>query len=97
VFYKFGRNPMAHALGLDVPDAPEIGINKGPLSESKILELEDAKTLPAWAPPALNQQGTDYEMGVAGLYWGFHRLLHDLFADKQHSDAAERLAHHLYF
>jgi hypothetical protein len=49
--------------------------------------------LPAWAPPALRQQGSDYEIGVAGLYWGFHRLLHDLFADKKQSDAAEGLAH----
>jgi hypothetical protein len=46
VFYKLGRNPMAHALGLDVPDAPDIGINKGPLSERKILELENALALP---------------------------------------------------
>jgi hypothetical protein len=97
VFYKFGRNPMAHALGLDVPDAPEIGINKGPLSERRILELEDAANLPASAPPALRQQGDDYEIGVAGLYWGFHRLLRTLFADKKQSNAAEGLAHHLYF
>ena len=97
VFYKFARNPMAHALGLDVPDAPEIGINKGPLSERKILELEDAAMLPAWAPPALKRQGSDYEIGVAGLYWGFHRLLHGLFADKKQADAAEALARHLYF
>lgn len=97
VFYKFGRNPLAHALGLDVPDAPEIGINKGPLSERKILELEDASALPAWAPQALLQQGADFEIGVAGLYWGFHRLLRDLFADKSQSDAAEGLAQHLYF
>jgi hypothetical protein len=51
VFYNFGRNPMAHALGLDVPDAPEIGINKGPLSERRILELEDVPSLPRWAAP----------------------------------------------
>ena len=59
VYSKFGRNPTAHALGLDVPDAPEIGINKGPLSERRrILELEDAASLPAWAAPALRQQAT---------------------------------------
>jgi hypothetical protein len=52
VFYKFGRKPPAHALGLDVPDAPEIGINKGPLNERKILELEGETLLPAWASPA---------------------------------------------
>jgi hypothetical protein len=56
VFYKFGRNPMAHALGLDVPNAPDIGINKGPLSERKILELEDEATPPTWASPALSRQ-----------------------------------------
>jgi hypothetical protein len=97
VFYKFGRNPMAHALGLDVPDAPEIGINKGALSERRVLELEDAANLPKWAAPALRRQGDDYEIGVAGLYWGFHRLLRSLFADQQQSDAAEAVAHHLYF
>jgi hypothetical protein len=25
--------------------------------------------LPPRAPPALKQQGNDYEIGVAGLYW----------------------------
>ncbi len=57
--------------------------------------------LPKWAAPALRQQGDDYEIGVAGLppglYWGFHRLLHSLFADQKQSDAAEALARHLYF
>jgi hypothetical protein len=97
VFYKFGRNPMAHALALDVPDAPDIGINKGPLSERRIFELEDATALPTWAPAALRQQGSDYEIGVAGLYWGFHRMLRGLLVDKRHSDSAEGVARHLYF
>jgi hypothetical protein len=79
--------------GLDLRER----INKGPLSERRILELEDAANLPAWAPPALRQQGDDYEIGVAGLYWGFHRLLRSLFADKKQSNAGEGLAHHLYF
>ena len=76
---------------LQVETAPR----KGPLSERRILELEDAANLPASAPPALRQQGDDYEIGVAGLYWGFHRLLRTLFADKKQSNAAEGLAHHL--
>lgn len=97
VFYKYARNPLAHALGLDVPNTPDIGMNKGPLSERKIVELEDAATLPAWAAPALRQQGADYEVGVAGLYWGYHRLLHALFADQRHAAGAEALAHDLYF
>lgn len=97
VFWRFARNPLAHALGLDVPDAPEIGMNKSPLSERRILELEDSGALPAWAPPSLGKEGDDYEIGVAGLYWGFHRLLHGLFGDKKEADAAEALAHHLYF
>jgi len=96
-FYKYARNPLAHALGLDVPKAPEIGVNKGPLSERKILELEDAATLPTWAPPALRRQGPEYEIGVAGLYWGYHRVLHALFADQTHSRGAEALARDLYF
>jgi hypothetical protein len=97
VFYKYARNPLAHALGLDVPNAPEIGMNKSPLSEKRIITLEDAPALPPWAPPPLRPQGSDYEIGAAGLYWGYHRLLHALFADATHSAGAERLAHDLYF
>lgn len=69
VFYKFERNPMANALGLDVPDA-DVGINKGPLSERRILELEDATALPAWASPALRglrRSRTPGGCGVARL------------------------------
>jgi hypothetical protein len=97
VLYMYARNPLAHALGLDVSNAPEIGINKSPLSEKRILALEDAPTLPSWAPPALRKHGDAYDIGVAGLYWGYHRLLHALFADPGHSDSAEALARDLYF
>lgn len=97
VFYYYARNPLAHALGLDVPQAPDIGMSKAPLSERQILELEDSSTLPVWAPPALRRQGNDYEIGAAGLYWGYHRVLHLLFADPMHSAGAETLAHDLYF
>lgn len=54
---KFARNALAHAPGLDVPNAPDIGMNKGPLSEWKILELEDAFLLPTLAAPGLRTQG----------------------------------------
>jgi hypothetical protein len=37
------------------------------------------------------QQGDDYEIGVAGLYWGFHRLLRSLLADKHQSDRRRSL------
>lgn len=37
------------------------------------------------------------EPGSMQHFTAAHRLLRDLFADKTQSDAAEGLAHHLYF
>jgi hypothetical protein len=97
VLYQFARNPLAHALGLDVENAPDIAIGKAPLSERRILELEDSVTRPAWAPTALSAHQAGYEIGIAGLYWGLHRLLHGLLRDPAQRQGAEALARELYF
>jgi hypothetical protein len=97
VLYSYARNPLAHSLGMDDPDGPEVGINKFPLSERRIETLETSTDRPAWCPPALTAVGSDFEVGVAGLYWGYHRLLHALFADPHQLSQAEQLAQSLHF
>jgi len=97
VLWKYSRNPLAHALGLDRTTAPTMFIGKKPLSDRRIRDLEDAPSRPAWARAAVRRQGTDYRVSVLGLYWGTHRMLHSLFADPTHAGGAEALARSLNF
>jgi hypothetical protein len=97
VMWKYSRNPLSHALGLDRTTAPTMFIGKKPLSERKIHDLEDSVTRPQWARAAVTRQGADYRISVIGLYWGIHRMLHSLLADPTHANGAEALARSLNF
>jgi hypothetical protein len=96
VFYVWSRNPMAHALGVDVRQGnPDIDVRKRGLRLRQVLALEDAPTLPKGiAPPLLGQPGS-YALSVLGLFWGVHRMLHSLFADPQQVQAADATARHI--
>lgn len=109
VFYTYARNPLTHALGLDDPAAPGILISKRRLTSGRIIALEDSPTRPRWAAPALtvrppysDEDGAerdvdDYELSVAGCYWGTHRMLHALLGDPIQRAGAESLASSLGF
>jgi hypothetical protein len=97
LLWKYSRNPLAHALGLDKESAPEIYIAKSRIGPIKIAALEDDPVRPAWASPALSPSGNHYVLDVAGLYWGTHRMLHAVFADPNQLAGAEQLASSLGF
>lgn len=96
LLYDLGRNPLAHALGLAVPGAPNVAVLKGPLSQRKIQELEN-RVRPRWVDPPLCAVAGGYHLDVAGMYWGTHRMLHNVLADRKHALGAESLARELGF
>jgi hypothetical protein len=97
VIYKYSRNPLAHNLGLGSEKDPGIEVAKSRLGPQRIEALEDSPTRPAWAFPALTSHGRDYVLDVAGLYWGTHRMLHAILADKVQRRGAELLARSIGF
>jgi len=97
VLWKYSRNPLAHALGLDRESAPEIHVAKTRIGPQRIAALEDSPTRPAWTAPPLSKSGSDYVLDVAGLYWGTHRMLHAVLADPRQLSGAEQLASSLGF
>src|SRR5262249_30070038 len=46
--YKFVRNPLAHQLG--VFKNPTLWIDKSPLKDSQLVEIETASARPTWIP-----------------------------------------------
>ena len=101
VFYNYSRNPLAHSLGLGGPTSVQVFIAKKALSQKRILELEDSSTLPQWSREALFDAGIQpepsYRIGISGLYWGVHRMLHSVFADAGEARAADSVATKLGF
>jgi hypothetical protein len=98
VLWVYARNPLSHALGLDVPKAPDIDIAKGALSERRILELENSAALPTWAsPPLVKKASNSYVLDTAGFYWGLHRMLEAVLSDPIQLNGANSLAASLYF
>jgi hypothetical protein len=102
VLYKSARNPLAHGLGLDAPpnESPgrEVKLQKGPLDESQVYELEDSFNRPDWISPTIVSKqhlasgAIEIVISVPTLYWGVHRMLHTLFAVPTHTSRANELA-----
>ena len=102
VLYKSARNPLAHSLGLDAPsnESPgrEVRLQKGPLDESQVYELEDSFNRPVWIPPTIISKrhlasgAIEIVISVPTLFWGVHRMLHTLFTVPIHTSIANELA-----
>ncbi len=100
--YKATRNPLAHSLGLDTPpkdsNGKQIALLKSPLSPTQINEMEEAKSKPNWLPPTivhrqrLSCDSVEVAISVPTLYWGVHRMLHNLFSDPNQAAKADALA-----
>lgn len=102
MLYDLARNPLAHSLGLepaseeerDEPDL-DIAINKWALRPEQIALLEDSPRRPPWTYGVLTVNavtGQRLSISVPALYWGFHRMLHALFADADQVRRANELA-----
>lgn len=93
VIYDLVRNPLAHALGVLKKGSVPLAIEKGPLTEAQLAEIENATTRPASVPQAVRKEGARYVLSVAGLYWGVFQMLRGLASNaKQMQQAEKRLA-----
>jgi len=92
--YAVVRNPLTHALGVG---EERVLVAKDRLTAEQITELEEATKRPAWCPPPVSRADGVYTVDARGLYWAFHRLLHNLFAAPQHVGLADRLAEGIGF
>jgi len=98
LLYEQARNPLAHSLGLiDVkkpqtqPDSQKVVLTKSPLIPRKIEELEEALEKQMWLPQTIVIGSEQIEICVPTLYWGLHRLLHKLLADREQIESARDL------
>jgi len=104
ILYQSARNPLAHSLGIDIPDAntkaKQILLKKWALTTKQILELEDSINRPTWAGGTiihikpLRGGGEEVAISIPALYWGVHRMLHALFTDPVQVQQAEALVEH---
>lgn len=104
ILYRSARNPLAHSLGIDTPDAntkaKQIFLKKESLTADQIKELEDSVSRPHWAERTivhikrLKSGGEEVAISIPALYWGVHRMLHTLFADQAQVKNAEALVKH---
>jgi hypothetical protein len=94
LLYNAVRNPLTHELGIKGKEEIHI-VKERSFTDEDIVKLEDSKTLPAWASPAVFQlvvgnTHSEWRLSIGGLYWGTHRLLHKLLSDVEHASKAEK-------
>jgi hypothetical protein len=92
--YSIVRNPLTHALGVG---SEQVLVRKDRLTSGQIDELEENGKKPTWCPAPVQREGSAYIVDARGFYWGFHRMLHNLFAAPQHAGLADRLAAQIGF
>ena len=100
--YESARNPLAHAFGLDSPSSVrfEVRLSKRSLTPDEIAQLEECADRPTWLPPTLlvdRKRSTGairVEVSVLTLFWGVHRMLHALLADREQAKSGEAVAQH---
>lgn len=92
IIYKWMRHSITHRLGFflpaqKTPPAGEpviIAKSKHPLNFKQIKELEDLSKLSAFDQTIVDtKRWPRYEVRVEGLYRGLHKMLKNLFKDKQ--------------
>lgn len=103
LIYKYTRNPLVHAFGLDAARLrdPIIYLEKRPLTREEIAVLEEEERRPDFLSGTVYEHSdargrSEYVISVHTLYWGTHRMLRALFADPREARAAEALASELH-
>jgi hypothetical protein len=91
--YSAVRNPLIHELGIK-GDKKVVIYKSGKLSDAEIKELEDSLIKPSWLPEIIINMSYDkftseWLISVGAIYWGVHRLLHNLLANSEHALRAE--------
>jgi hypothetical protein len=89
VMYDLVRNPLTHSLGILKRRSLPIDIQKSPLVERQIVEIETSEKCPAWVPFAVERNSTEYVVSVWGLYWGVFHMVERLARSNEQMQQAE--------
>lgn len=83
IIWNWMRNPITHRLGLVLPAKGErpVVVAKSPLNIRQIEELEDISKQIKIKTIEVKEDGT-YLINVLGFYRGLHKMLKNLFGDK---------------
>lgn len=86
--YRYFRNPLAHSLGIKTRGNYLVSIEKSPLSESAIEQLESKASSPGpaitYSPIRLNDEDIEQiALNVPNFYWGVREMLHRMTQDSQ--------------
>lgn len=98
VLYDYVRNPLSHSFGLPDPeDGIVIAIEKAPLGDGELTELDGTSDRPTWLGPTVRLAPSGapdraYVISVPAMYWGVRQLLRALLTDETQAAAAEALA-----
>jgi hypothetical protein len=90
ILYEVVRNPLVHTLGVrDKARRRQVIIEKSPLIESQIDEIERTDIRPNWVTQAISIMPTHLVINVLGLYWGVFHLVQRLSEDHSQMQEAE--------
>jgi len=98
VLYDYVRNPLSHSVGRPEPeDSTRMAVDKRPLDEAQLGELDSSTERPAWLGPTIRPAPSGapdraYFVSVPGMYWGVQRLLREVLTDEAQLARAEALA-----
>ena len=75
IIYDVFRNPLTHSLGVQSKQRTrKVWINKSPLSEEQITQLETNEKRPAWADTAVLIEPDRLVLNDIGLYWALFEI-----------------------
>ena len=96
VLYEAARNPLAHALAIQVGKRhARVTYVKDSLSAAQVRELATAPSRPAWTGPTVHIKNNRCYISVWALSWGVYEMLRRLFEDEQQAKRADATAKRL--
>lgn len=88
--YDLFRNPFAHALGVHGKSSYQIRVEKDPLRNDQIEEIERSLTRPDCLPPGLSGSGKQWALDSRGFYRDVFHMFWNLTKDVPQMRQAER-------
>jgi hypothetical protein len=93
VLYEAARNPLAHALAIQVGKRhARVTYMKDGLPVARVRELATARQRPAWTGPTVRVENGSCLISVWALAWGVHEMLRRLFEDETQVKRADATA-----
>ena len=93
VLYEAARNPLAHALAIQVGRRhATVTYMKDSLPAARVRELATTRHRPSWTGPTVRIEGGLCLISIWALAWGAHEMLRRLFEDDKQAKRADATA-----